>query len=99
MKMLKQGRDNVLREWKNLFDLYHVKNEIPEEWENALVVLIYQKSDPQELKHYKIDKFIVPGIQTFLWILTNGLNHWSSRTNINGNISLSKEKPKQMNQT
>lgn len=72
-EMIKQGGDVLVKEFKKLFNMCLEKNEIPKEWDDAIIILIYKKGDKMDLNNYRPISLLSQIYKLFTSILTSRL--------------------------
>jgi hypothetical protein len=53
VEMLKLGGDIICKELAKLFIKYINLEVTPKQWDNAIIVLLYKKGDPSNIKNYR----------------------------------------------
>ena len=69
--VLKDGGDIVLDQLAKLFTLCIEKTQIPDSWNNALMILIHKKGDIKDVKNYRPISLLSNTYKLFTKVLTN----------------------------
>lgn len=72
-EMIKQGGDVLVKKLKILFNMCLGRNEIPKEWDDAIIILIYKKGDKADLNNYRPISLLSQIYKLFTSILTSRL--------------------------
>ncbi|XP_056641545.1 craniofacial development protein 2-like [Diorhabda sublineata] len=72
-EMLKEGGSLLIRELKSLFNTCLTEGRIPQDWNTAIVILIYKKGDPSNLENYRPISLLSQIYKLFMRIIANRL--------------------------